>query len=195
MADSRNVQQGKDFLFYDALYSSSNAMPPDSDYGTYWGPPYRDIGYTDGGIGFNIGTTYNDVRVDQEIDLVGVIPASRDIRATAQLAEFTLTNIQAAVGQGTLTSVAATAGVRGHTDLSVANTIAVTYRTVGFDVLRSLGDGQAFRGVIWRGQCRSSVQTSFQSGQKSILPFEIQAFPDPANSQRVLTLRDISPAL
>lgn len=191
-----NVQQGRDFIFYDALYASTNAMPADSAPGTSPGAPWRDVGYTDGGIGFNIGTSYDDVRVDQEVDLVAVIPTGRDIRITAQMAEFTLTNLQAAIGQGSTSTVAASSGVRGHTDLAMSNTIAVTYRSALAAVKRSLSNDQEdFRIAIWRGQCRSAVQSSFQAGAKTIIPYEIQAFPDPNNSNRVMMLRQILAAL
>lgn len=187
-----NVQQGRDFAFYQAPYASTNAMPTDSAAQTTPGAPWVDTGYSDGGIGFNIGTTYDDVRVDQEIDIVAIIPSGRDIRMSAQLAEFTLTNLQAAIGQGSSSTVAATSGVRGHTDLAIANTISITYRSVLAQVKRSLStDQEDLRIVIWRGQCRSAVATTFQSGSKAIIPFEVQAFPDPNNSNRVMTLRSV----
>ena len=187
-----NVQQGRDFAFYDAVYASTNAMPADSAAQTAPGGPWRDVGYTDGGLGFNIGTTYDDVGVDQEIDRIAVIPTGRDVRITAQLAEFTLTNLQASIGQGTVTTVAATSGVRGHTDLALSNTIGVNYRSALAQVKRSLSaDQEDFRIAVWRGQCQASVQATFQAGQKSIIPYEIRAFPDPNNGNRVMTMRQV----
>lgn len=192
--DGQLVQQGRNFLFYDAAYSSTNAMPTPDAFGTAWGGPFRDVGYSDGGIGFNVGTTYEDVLVDQEIDPVGVIASGRDIRITAQLAQFTIQNLQAAIGQGTTNTVAPSPGVRGYTDLAIGNTINVNYRTAGFEVQRSLGDQESIIGMVWRGQNRSSVQATFAANAKTIIPYEIQAFPDPNNANRVFTLRDIAPA-
>jgi hypothetical protein len=192
---SLNIQQGRDFIFYDQAYAAANALPTPAAWNTPWGASWRDVGYSDGGIGFNIGTTYEDVLVDQEIDAVGVIPTGRDIRMTAQLAEFTITNLQASIGQGSVSTVAAGAGTRGYQDLAIANTIAVNYRTVGASINRSLGDSEAIQLAIWRGQCRSAVATSFVANAKAIIPFEVQAFPDPNNANRVMTIRDISAAL
>lgn len=187
-----NVQQGRDFAFYTAPYASTNAMPADSAAQTAPGVPWVDTGYSDGGIGFNIGTSYDDVRVDQEIDLVAIIPTGRDVRMSAQLAEFTLTNLQAAIGQGSTSTTAASSGVRGHTDLALSNTISVTYRSVLAQIKRSLStDQEDLRIAIWRGQCRSAVQTTFAPGAKAIIPFEVQAFPDPNNSNRVMTIRQV----
>lgn len=194
MADSQLLQQGRNFLFYDAAYSSSNAMPAVDAYGTAWGGVYRNVGYTDGGINFNIQTDFEDVLVDQQIDAVGVIASGRTITVEAQLAEFTIQNLQAAIGQGSTNTVAASPGVRGYTDLALSNTITVSYRTAGFEVKRDLGDGEAIIGVVWRGQNRSSVQAQFAASQKTIIPYQIQAFPDPNNSNRVFTLRDVSAA-
>lgn len=190
-----NVVQSRDIVVFDAPYSASNAMPANSAAGTAWGAPYRDVGYTEGGVGFAIGTSYEDVNVDQEIDPIGVIASGRDIRIRASLAEFTLANLQAAVGQGTLATVAAGAGTRGNTDLALSNTIAVAYRTVGFEVKHGLGDNEAIRVMAWRGQSRAAVEAAFAAGAKAVIPLELQAFPDPNNANRVMTIRDIIPAL
>lgn len=192
--DSQLIQQGRNFLFYDAPYSSANAMPAVDAYGTAWGAPYRDVGATDGGIQFNIATDYEDVHVDQLIDAVGVIATGRTITVEAQLAQFTIQNLQAAIGQGSTNTVAPSPGVRGYTDLSISNTINVAYRTAGFEVKRDLGDGESIIGIVWRGQNRSAVQGQLSASQKTIIPYQIQAFPDPNNGNRVFTLRDISPA-
>lgn len=193
MANSAlNLQRGRDFQFYDAVYASTNAMPADSAAQTDPGAPWRLVGYSDGGITFNLGTTYDDVRVDQEIDLVAVIPTGRDFRMGTQMAEFTLTNLQAAVGQGATSTTAASSGVRGHTDLTFSNTISVNYRSALAQIKRSLStDQEDLRIAIWRGQCRAAVSTSFQPGATTIIPYEIQAFPDPNNANRVATMRSV----
>lgn len=193
--NAQQILQSRDILAYIATYSAANAMPADSAWGTAPGGTYRDIGYTDGGLGFNVETTFEDVRVDQSIDSVGVIGTGRNVRLTAAMAEFTMQNLKDATSQGTLTTVNATSGVRGHTDLAFDNTVSVNYLTVLFDVKHALGDAESMRFALWRGQVRSAVAATMSSANKVVLPFEVQAFPDPNNANRVMTVRDIIAAL
>jgi hypothetical protein len=189
-----NVQQSRDMLMYEEPYSSANAMPADSAWATAWGGSWVDIGFTDGGLRFNVATTFADVHVDQVIDPVLVVPTARDIRLAGTMAEFTTGNIKTATGQGTSTTTAATSGVRGHTDLAFDNTIALSYLTAGFDVHAS-GDNESFRPVAWRAQARGNPQVQFSATAKATIPFELECFPDPNNSNRILTLRKILAAL
>jgi hypothetical protein len=193
--NAQQVLQSRDIIAYIAPYAASNAMPADSAYGTAPGGTYRDVGYTDGGLGFNVGATFEDVRVDQSIDPVGVIATGRDVRLTGRMAEFTLQNLKDATSQGTLTTTPASSGVRGHTDFTMDNTIGVNYLTALFDVKHALGDGESMRFALWRGQVRSAVAGTISAAAKLVLPFEVQAFPDPNNANRVLTVRDVIAAL
>jgi hypothetical protein len=52
--NSQQILQSSDIIAYIAAYSAANAMPADSAWGTAPGGTYRDVGYTDGGLGFNI---------------------------------------------------------------------------------------------------------------------------------------------
>jgi hypothetical protein len=193
--NAQNVLQSRDILAYIAAYSSANAMPADSAYGTAPGGTYRDIGYTDGGLGFNVGMQFTDVPVDQSIDPVAVIATGRDVHLTAQMAEFTAQNLKDATSQGSLTTVAAASGVRGHQSFTLDNTVGVNYLTVLFDVKMALGDQESIRFAGWRGQVRSAVQATMSSAAKVVLPLDVQLFPDPNNSNRVLEIRDILAAL
>lgn len=192
--NAANILQTRDMVPYVAPYSSSNAMPADSAWGTYWGAPFRDMGGTDGGLGFSVETTFENVGIDQSIDPVGVIASGRNVRMSAQLAEFTTSNLKDATSQGTISTVNAGAGVRGHTDLAFDNTVNVNYLTAGFDVKHSLGDLEPWRFMAWRAQVRSAISGTINAGSKLVLPFEVQAFPDPNNSNRVLTIRKVLPA-
>lgn len=193
--NSNNILQSRDMAAYIADYSSSLTMPTDSAWNTAPGGTWRDIGYTDGGLGFNVENSFEDVTVDQSVDPVAVIGTGRNVRLSAQMAEFTMQNLKDATSQGTLTTTAATSGVRGHTDLDFDNTIAVNYKAVYFDVKHALGDSEPMRFVLWRGQVRSAVSATINAGSKLVLPFDVQAFPDPNNSNRVLQVRDIIAAL
>jgi len=192
--NAANVQQSRDFLMYQEPYSAANTMPADSAWGTAWGGSWVDVGYTDGGLRFNVAPTFADVHVDQAIDPVLVVPTGRDVRLAGNLAEFTTGNFKIATGQGTISTVAASSGVRGHTDLAFDNTLVLTYLTSGFDVHAS-GDGESFRPVAWRAQPRGTPQVQFSATTKAMVPFELQCFPDPNNANRILTLRKVIAAL
>lgn len=189
-----NVQQSRDFIMYEEPYSSGNSMPTDSAWGTAWGGSWVDIGYTIGGLRLNVATTFDDVKVDQAIDPVLTVPTGRTIQLSGNMGEFTTSNMKLATGQGTSSTTAATSGVRGHTDLAFDATIALTYLAVGFDVHAS-GDGESFRPVAWRSQPRGNPQVQFQSSAPATIPFEVECFPDPNNSNRILTLRKVLAAL
>lgn len=193
--NSQQILQSRGIIAYIAPYSAALAFPADSAPGTAPGGTLRDVGYTDGGLGFNVENTFEDVTVDQSIDPVAVIGTARNLRLTAQMAEFTMQNLKDATAQGTLSTVAPSAGVRGHTDLVFDNTISVNYLAVYFDVGHALGDGEAMRFMLWRGQVRSAVAATMSAASKVILPFEVQAFPDPNNANRVMTVRDVIPAI
>lgn len=193
--NSAQVLQSRDITAYIAAYSSGQTFPTDSAWNTSPAGTWRDVGYTDGGLGFNVENNFEDVLVDQSVDSIGVVATGRNVRLTAQLAEFTMQNLKDATSQGTLSTTAATTGVRGHIDLAFDNTIAVNYLGVYFDVKHALGDLESMRFVGWRGQVRSAISATMSASQKVILPFEVQLFPDPNNSNRVLTVRDILAAL
>lgn len=193
--NSAQILQSRDIIAYIAPYSAALVVPADSAWGTSPAGTWRDIGYTDGGLGFNVENTFEDVLVDQSIDAVGVIATGRNVTLSAQMAEFTMQNLKDATSQGTLSTVAAASGVRGHTDLAFDNTIAVNYLGVYFDVKHALGDSESMRFVGWRGQVRSAIAATMSAASKVILPFEVQLFPDPNNSNRVLSVRDIIAAL
>lgn len=195
MFNAQNILRSRDIIAYLAPYSSTNAMPADSAWATSPGGLWRDVGGTDGGLGFNIGTNYDDVLIDQSVDAVAVIPTGRDIHMTAQLAEFTAQNLKDATSQGSLATVAASSGVRGHTSFTMDNTVNVTYLSALFDVKMALGDQESMRFAGWRGQVRTAVQGTINAGATLVLPVDIQLFPDPNNTNRVLEVRDISAAL
>lgn len=195
VGNAQQILQTRDIIAYIAAYSASLTFPTNSAWGTAPGGTWRDIGFTDGGLGFNVENQFENVTVDQSVDPVGVIGTGRNVRLSAQMAEFTMQNLKDATSQGTLSTLAAQSGVRGHTELAFDNTINVNYLAVYFDAKHALGDAEAMRFALWRGQVRSAVSGTINSGSKLVLPFEVQAFPDPNNSNRVLTARDVIAAL
>lgn len=193
--NAQNALRSRDFIVYVAPYSSTNAIPADSAWGTSPGGSLRDLGGTDGNIGFNIATQYDEVHFDQSIDPIAVIATGRDIHLTANVAEFTPQNLIVATGQGSLTTVAASSGVRGHVSFKMDNTIGINYQSVLFDVKHALGDLESVRFFGRRGQVRTAVSGTIGASATLVLPTDFQFFPDPNNANEVLEIRDIAAAL
>lgn len=193
--NSAEILQSKDMEVWLAPYSASLTFPTDSAHGTAPGGTWRNPGSTDGGLGFNVETTFEGVTVDQSIDEVGVIATGRNIRLSAQLAQWTMQNLKDATSQGTLTTVPAASGVRGHVSLNFDNTIGVNRMAVYFDVKHALGDQEPMRFFGPYGQVRSAIAGTISAASKLVLPVDVQLFPDPNNSNRVLEVRDVIAAL
>jgi hypothetical protein len=170
-------------------------MPSNSAWSSHPGGSFRDIGATDGGLNVSIGLEYADVTVDQLIDPVLIIPSARTIQVTTTLAQLTAANLKDAIGgNATLTTVAATSGVRGYIDADVNPVLVNAYQTMYLDI-KHPGDGEAIRIVVWKGQGRGAPAVAFTPTEKATLPFTMQAFPDGANSNRLLRWRDVAAAL
>jgi hypothetical protein len=73
-----------------------SAVTPDGDTNPP-GAPWVDVGGTDGGVTFEIDTTYTDLTVDQVLMGVGARATEVKMSVTAKLAEITLQNIASAL--------------------------------------------------------------------------------------------------
>lgn len=201
MADATKVLATRDFLVYTVPWSSTNTIPADTvAWGTAWGTPagqsaaYVDAGLTQGGLDFSIEITRGEVRVDQLLDPVLRPATGRNMTMTAPLAEFTAANIKAAAGQGTITTVAAGSGTRGHDDEDISGTITDTFRTIGFDALHQ--DAEAIRIIGWKTMPNGAVAGRINPTDAAIINMACQCFPDTSTSPaRVLKFRDIIAAL
>lgn len=192
--DATAVISGRNFLVYSKAFDTSNALPADTvDYGTLW-TGYTDRGYTTGGLGFSMGLTRGEIRVDQEFDPVVTPITARAIKLTTSLAEFTPDNMQLASGMGTVTTTAATSGARGHTDLAIDNTLADQYNSWGFDIQKP--DEEAMRILIYRGLATGSPSPKFTPTDAAAIDLEITALVDSSTSpSRIAIVRDVIPAL
>lgn len=190
-----NVVQTRDIGVWEAPYSAAATFPANSAWGTSPGGTFRDMGATDGGVNVNIGIEYEEVTVDQLIDPVLIIPSGRNVTLEATLAEPTAANLNAALGGNmTLATTAASSGVRGYQDADLNPTLLNAYKTVYLD-MKHPGDGEAIRILAWKAQGRGSPNVAFAPGAKATIPFTAQAFPDGANSNRIIRWRDVSAAL
>lgn len=198
--DASAVLFGRDFIVYTTPWAAANTVPADTiAYGTAWGTPasqpapWVDAGYTDGGLNFGIEITRGEIRVDQSLDPVGRPATGRNMTLTTNLAEFTATNIANAAGQGTVTTVAASAGVRGHNDLDISSTIVDAYRSIGYDIKAQ--DLEAFRIIGWKTLPSGGIAGAINPEDNATISLAASCFPDTStNPARILKLRDVIPA-
>jgi hypothetical protein len=191
---------GRDFKVYRVPFSTTNIIPADTvTYGTDWATPagqsapWQEVGYTVGGLHFTIAITRGEIRVDQEVDPVLRPVTGRDMRLNSNLAEFTPANIQVGAGQGTITSVAAGGGLRGHDDLDITGVVADNYYSIGYDI-KHQGDLEAFRIVGWKMQPEGGVTGDVTPEAAALVQMNMSAFPDTSTDpDRILKVRDISP--
>ena len=196
--DSSQVLSSRNFRIYVASWNSTTILPLDSvDYGTAWGTPagqtgaYSDMGYTDGGLNFNVSIDRGAINVDQELDPILRPATGRDTRLSTNLAQLTPANILSATGQGAVTTVAATTAARGHTDWDQDGDIDDIYLTVGVDIQHN-GDSLPARLAVWKGQVLGGMSITLNPTDKAVIAFEIAALPDTSTSPaRIARYRDI----
>lgn len=197
--DQTQVVAGRDLIAYTAPFASTNTVPLDTiSWGTAWGNPYVDKGFTRDGLRFRMQVQRQNVMVDQLVDPVLRIPTSRDLSMETRLAQINAQNFADATGQGAITSVAAGTGTRGHDDFDVSATITDQYITGGFDI-RNPGDLEAIRVIGWKGIVLAAVEVQFQTTDAALLQFNIGLVPDtspqPTNPPRIAKFRDVAAAL
>lgn len=192
--DQSEVQRGGDLLVYLEPYASGNVMPTDSAWGTAWGGSFVNEGYSDGGVDLNIAFTYDPQHVDQSLFPIFTIATAGEIHLVASLLQTTPQRLAKVLGQGTVATVAASSGVRGHTDLLIDGTLGVTRLTGGYDV-RQRSDLEGLRMLLWNAQAVGSQALKFVRTAPAPLALDLQGYPDDLNSGRILTYRDISAAL
>lgn len=202
MADQTKILSGRNFKVYTATWNSTVTVPPDTiAYGTAWGTPagmtgaWAEAGYTDGGLTFAAEVTRGEIRVDQELDPVLRPATGRNLSMSTTLSEFTNANIKASTGQGTITTVAAISGTRGHEDLDISSTILDLYLAVGFDIQHP-GDLEAFRVFGWKTLPGGGFSGTVTPEDKATIAFAASLLPDTSTSPaRIMKIRDVIPAL
>jgi hypothetical protein len=202
MANAAAVIAGRDYKVYQVPYSSTNLIPVDTvAYGTAWATPpgqslpWVESGYVTGGLHFSIGQDFSEIRVDQEVDPILYVPNGRDLRMSTTIAEITAANIKATTGTGTITTVAAASGTRGHDDLDITGTIVLAFTSVGFDI-KAPGDGEAFRIVGWKCLPTGAPSIDIVTTDAAGIAFEARCLPDTSvTPARVMKIRDVIAAL
>jgi hypothetical protein len=193
------VLYGRDFKVYRAPWDDANILPANTVlYGTDWAQPatmtetWVEVGYTDGGLNFNIEIPRSEIRVDQSLDPIARPATGRNMTLECALAEFTVANIASAAGQGTVTTVAATTAARGYNELLIDPDIDDEFISVGYDIKHQ--DDEAFRIVGWKTQPSGGVSGTISAEDNATINFAVTCFPDTSTTpDRVLTIRDIIP--
>jgi hypothetical protein len=195
MANANAVIAGRQFLVYSAPHAASNDLPADNvTYGSDWGEPWVNRGYTHGGLQLSMGLERGEIRVDQEFDPVFRPITGRTITLSTELAEMTPENLRLASGLGTIQSVAPGAGTRGHDDLVITSDVSETFNSWGYDIRQP--DGEAFRVIVYKGIATGSPQPQFTPDNPATIALEISALVDTStNPARIAKVRDVLPAL
>lgn len=198
MASATNVIAGRNYRALTAAYSATTAMPADTIAygGTISG--FTDVGYTNGGLALATNVNHNEIRVDQEFFAVQQPITDETFTMSTELAEMTAANMQRATGLGTLASVAAASGTRGHDDLSLTSVVAQTYAAWLFEIQQP--DLEAFRILMYRGINTGSPNPSFTPDNPATLALEVTGLVDTgytgySGTGRIALIRDVIPAL
>lgn len=199
MADATKVVASRDIKLLYKTYHSTNTLPADTvAWADGWGTPagqtgaWTDGGYTQGGLGFSAEISRTEIRMDQSLDPVLRPATGRTVNMTANLGEFDLDSVVTATGQGSVTTLAATTAARGYDEWAMGNTVADNFYSMGFDILHT-GDDESIRVVGWYVQPTGAESWTFGPEAAALTPFNVTLFPDPNNSNRVATIRDLTP--
>jgi hypothetical protein len=193
--DATAVYAGRSMILYSAPYADDNEFPALTVlYGTAWGAPWVDRGYTQEGVEWEITHDFSDIEVDQELSAVLTVPSGQTAVMRTNLAEFKMDNIALATGQGEVTTTAA--GVaRGEVLYELTGDIADNLYSWGMD-FRKNDDGEALRVAIWRGKSIGAMAATFGVADANPrVPVEVRGYPDTAGTpaRRIMSVQDVLP--
>lgn len=190
--NANEVIAGRNFRVYSAPYATSNALPEDTvDYGTDWGSPWENAGYTTGGLQLQVQVQRGEIRVDQEFDPVFMPITNRSVTLSCELAQITAANYLKATGVGNVNSVAPTSTSRGHDEYQVTSQVSQLFFSWGYDILQP--DGMPFRVFVPRGMATGSPQTQFKPDAAATIQLQVTALVDTAHSGLIAAIRDVLP--
>lgn len=190
--NANEVIAGRNFIVYSAPYAASNALPADTvDYGTDWGGPWQNRGYTTGGLQLQLQVQRGEIRVDQEFDPVFMPITNRSVSLSCELAQITADNYLQATGVGAVNTVAPTSTARGHAEYQVTSQVQALFFSWGYDILQP--DGMPFRVFVPRGMATGSPQTQFKPDAPATIQLQVTALVDPAHSGLIAAIRDVLP--
>ena len=186
---------GTAFRMLTAPYATSGTpLPADSlAYGGAWPSPWTDFGYSDTGIAFALSRTMQDITVDQELDPVVILATARDIHLGTALAQFSLTNLETAIGYGSTSGVSGAPTGWGHDDLVIQGG-AIPLNNILVAAEAKAQDGTPWRVVLFRCNAHAAVNMTIKKNEKTNTPFEARALPDTAVSpSQIALIRKVRP--
>ncbi len=193
--DATAVYAGRSMIMYSAPYATTNAFPALTVlYGTAWGVPWVDRGYTQEGAEWEITHDFADIEVDQELSSVLTVPSGQTAVMRTNLAEFKMDNIALATGQGSVVTVAA-GPARGSVTYNLTGEISDNLSSWGMD-FRKNSNGEAMRAAIWRGKSIGSMAATFGVADANPrVPVEVRGYPDTAGTpaRRIMSVQDVLP--
>ena len=196
--DATAVYAGRSMIIYSAPFDDTNDFPAKTvDYGTAWGAPWVDRGYTQDGAEWEISHDFSDIEVDQELSAILTIPSGQNAIMRTSLAEFTAVNIVAGVGQGAVDATEVPAsGSRGVILYELTGDILENLYSWGMDFKKN-DDSLPLRAALWRGKPIGAMAATFGVADANArIPVEIRGYPDTSVSpSRVMTIQEILPAL
>ena len=188
------VVAGRQFWVWEKAYDAANAMPADTvNYGDDI-TGFTKLGYTSGGLNMNWNLQRGTIPVDQELDPVLRPVQSRNLVFESNLAEFTPSNMLLATGQGSIASVAAASGTRGHDELDITSTVLDSYMTILYDIAQQ--NGEALRIAAWRALPTGSPSPRFEPNNAALTALQMSALPDTSTTPaRLAAVRLVTAAL
>jgi hypothetical protein len=195
--DGTTVLATRDMYVYRAPFAASNAFPADTvDFGAV-ASPFVDLGYTDGGITFDVSVDRAEITVDQVLEPILRPVTGRSMTFSTSLAEATVSalNYAASAAVDGIDTTAAQVGTEGSDALSFDTLITDQFASWLFEALQQ--NGEPFRGAIWRGITTGSPSATFGvADQKAMFDLEISALIDTSSTpDRIAEFRNVIPAL
>lgn len=191
------VLASREIIFYYKDYHATNRVPATTvAWGTAWGTPagqtgaWIDAGYTQGGLGFSAEITRTDIRMDQSLDPILRPATARTVNVTANLGQFDLSSLATATGQGTVDVYTPATPDPGYNRWQMGNSVADNFFSTAFDIGHP-GDDLPVWVVTWYSQPTGAETWTFGPEAAALTPFNVTAFPDPVNGNRVATIYDL----
>jgi hypothetical protein len=197
MPDSRRVYASRNVRLFHAPFDTTIALPDDDiAWGTAWGAPWEELGYTQDGIVLRLTLEREEITVDQLVDPVLMPASSREIAIETQLAEWTGENLARGFGQGEVTTSAPAVGTKGFTDYTLGGDIVEDFGSWGLDFQKPY-DGEPIRTIGYRGLATGDVEATFGKVDESLnIPVTVRFLPDDSvDPARLLIVHDVIPAL
>lgn len=172
-----NLVQGPGDLY---LAPFGSVEPTDANATVVAGPPggvWQGVGATEADVTLEVDVTYDDLKVDQLIDLVGARATDRQITLKTQLREVTLTNMANAMNSLVTTTVSGSYTVLEP--VTASNATQPLYSALVFDTWApTLATGQPARRriIVRKVLSKPKIQLISGKGKNAMYDVTWQAY-------------------